>query len=819
MKQFIYLTSVLLISLSSFGQGTGKITGRIKDGNNQVILDAAVLSLLAAKDSGIIKTSVNDKEGYFSFDNLANGKYIIGASSVGHTKIYSSALEISDNNQVAETGILQLVPVDKLLTTVIVTSKKQFVERKIDKTILNPEALLSNTGTSAMEVLEKAPGITVDKDGNISLKGKQGVIVMMDGKPTYMGSVDLANYLRSLPSSNIDQIEIMTNPSAKYDASGNSGIINIKTKKNKQKGFNGSVAAAYGQGIYPKTNNSLILNYRVGKVNIFSTLSANYRKNINNLDIHRTYGNADKSVRAIFEQKAITKRSNSDYNAKVGMDFYATKKTTLGIVLTGYTTPGKETGSSTSYLKSPFGVVDSIVTADRIENSTWKNGAVNLNLRHSYDSTGKEISADLDFLQYKSGRNQNFVNGTYNPDFTNKYSDRLIGELPSNIKIYSAKIDYTQPITKALKMEAGAKFSFVKTDNAADYFNMINQSKTADYTKTNHFKYQENVNAVYVNFNKTVKKWGFQLGLRAENTNYEGLQFGNPTKRDSSFKRSYTNVFPTSYVSYNANDKNQYSVSFGRRINRPDYEDLNPFLFFIDKYTYEEGNPFLKPMYSNVFELSHTYRQFLTTTFNYSHTTDLFNETFRQNNQPNDSISTIVSRGNYGIVNNISLSSNAEVKIAKWYTAMIYAEGRYQEFKGDLNGENLNIKSANITVNLNNQFSFKRGWSGEVSGFYRSKGSEGQITIHNLMQADAAAKKDILKSKGSLRLSIRDIFGPMKVDGNINFNNTKVNFTQKRDSRVVTLGFNYRFGKPIKGLKNRKSGGTGEEQNRVKSVN
>lgn len=819
MKQFIYLTSVLLISLSSFGQGTGKITGRIKDGNNQVILDAAVLSLLAAKDSGIIKTSVNDKEGYFSFDNLANGKYIIGASSVGHTKIYSSALEISDNNQVAETGILQLVPVDKLLTTVIVTSKKQFVERKIDKTILNPEALLSNTGTTAMEVLEKAPGITVDKDGNISLKGKQGVIVMMDGKPTYMGSVDLANYLRSLPSSNIDQIEIMTNPSAKYDASGNSGIINIKTKKNKQKGFNGSVAAAYGQGIYPKTNNSLILNYRVGKVNIFSTLSANYRKNINNLDIHRTYGNADKSVRAIFEQKAITKRSNSDYNAKVGMDFYATKKTTLGIVLTGYTTPGKETGSSTSYLKSPFGVVDSIVTADRIENSTWKNGAVNLNLRHSYDSTGKEISADLDFLQYKSGRNQNFVNGTYNPDFTNKYSDRLIGELPSNIKIYSAKIDYTQPITKALKMEAGAKFSFVKTDNAADYFNMINQSKTADYTKTNHFKYQENVNAVYVNFNKTVKKWGFQLGLRAENTNYEGLQFGNPTKRDSSFKRSYTNVFPTSYVSYNANDKNQYSVSFGRRINRPDYEDLNPFLFFIDKYTYEEGNPFLKPMYSNVFELSHTYRQFLTTTFNYSHTTDLFNETFRQNNQPNDSISTIVSRGNYGIVNNISLSSNAEVKIAKWYTAMIYAEGRYQEFKGDLNGENLNIKSTNITVNLNNQFSFKRGWSGEVSGFYRSKGSEGQITIHNLMQADAAAKKDILKSKGSLRLSIRDIFGPMKVDGNINFNNTKVNFTQKRDSRVVTLGFNYRFGKPIKGLKNRKSGGTGEEQNRVKSVN
>ncbi len=816
-KLFITLT-LAATGLCSFAQTGGKISGKIKDGGNQAVIDAAAISLLKANDSSLVKTSVTGKDGNFAFENVKDGDYLVLATSVGHAKVYSQPLHVTEGADLSA-GTLQLIPVNKNLAEVVVTAKKQFVERKIDKTVINPEALISNTGTTAMEVLEKAPGVAVDKDGNISLKGKQGVIVMMDGKPTYMNSADLANYLRGLPSSTIDQIEIMTNPSAKYDASGNSGIINIKTKKNKQKGFNGSISTAYGQGVYPKTNNSINLNYRVGKINIFSTLSANYRENKNELDINRTYGNEDKTVRAIFAQETDTKRRNQNYNGKIGMDFYATKKTTLGFVFTGYTTPGRETGGSTSFLKSPQNIVDSIVTAQRIEKSKWRSGSLNFNVRHTFDSTGREISADFDIVQYKADRSQDFVNGVYNADFTPRYNDRLLGQLPSDIRIYSAKTDYTHPFKSGLKMEAGLKFSYVTTDNGANYFNMVNEEKLVDYTKTNHFKYKENINAAYVNFNKTVKKWGIQLGLRAENTNYEGLQSGNPTKPDSSFKRSYTSVFPTTYISYEMNSRNSFGFSFGRRINRPDYEDLNPFLFFIDKYTYEEGNPFLKPMYSNVFELSHTYKQFLTTTFNYSHTTDLFNETFRQSNQPDDSISTIVSRGNYGIVNNLSLSVNAQVKVAKWYTAMIYGEGRYQEFKGDLNGENLDVKSNNVAFNINNQFSFKKGWGAELSAFYRSKTTEGQMTIKALSQVDAAVKKDILKGKGSLRVSMRDVFGPMRNQGTMKFQNTDVRFTAQRDSRVVTLGFNYRFGKPIKGLKNRKSGGAGTEQDRIKGAN
>lgn len=819
MKKKLTLFLVLFNSLAVMAQSVpGTVMGCIKNGGQQDVIDASTISLLKAKDSSLVKTSVTDKLGNFSFEHVQDGLYLVAATSVGYTKTFSEPVLISYETRQATTGVLQLLPVSKYIKEVVLIAKKPFIERKLDKTILNVESSISNTGSTALEVLEKAPGVSVDKDGNISLKGKQGVIVMLDGKPTYMSSVDLANYLRGMPASNLDQIEIMTNPSARYDASGNSGIINIKTKKNKQVGFNGSVATAYGQGIYLKTNNSLTLNYRKGKVNLFSTFSANYRENANLLNINRIYGNEDKSIRAIFDQKTVTKRQYKSFNAKIGMDFYANKKTTYGIVFTGYSGPGIEAGTSTSYLQSPLKIVDSIVTAESLEKSEWKNGAVNINMRHGFDSTGREITADVDFVQYKAYREQQIINNIYEPGWSKKYGDHLIGELPNELKIYSAKVDYVHPFREGLKIESGAKMSYVKTGNVAKYFNLENNVKSVDYQKTNHFNYEENINAVYVSASKTIKKWGFQLGLRAENTNYKGLQFGNPTKHDSTFKKSYTNLFPTSYVSYKVNDKNEFTASFGRRISRPDYQDLNPFLFFIDKYTYEEGNPFLRPMFSNVVELSHTYKQFFTTTFNYSHATDLFNETFRQNNAPDDSISTIVSRGNYGIVNNMSLSINAQLKPRKWLTSTIYSEGRYQEFKGDLNGEELDIQSKAFTININNQLTFKKGWAAELSGFYRSKMAEGQIIIHDIKQLDAAVKKDILKKKGSVKLSVRDIIGPMTVQGNMDFQATKVNFTQQKDSRVVTLGFNYRFGKPIKGLQKRKTGGAGEEQNRIKSA-
>ena len=817
MKKLFNLLVVCTISLCSQAQtnNPGVISGIIKDGGNQKIIDAASISLLNAKDSTILKTALVDKDGKFVFENISFGKYLLLASSIGHSKTYSNLLILSETNPVSNAGTLQLIPAEKNLAGVTVVAKKPFIERKADKTVLNVESSISSTGSTALEVLEKAPGVTVDKDGNVSLKGKQGVLIMIDGKQTYLSGPELANMLRNMSSNQLEQIEIMTNPSAKYDASGRSGIINIKTKKNKQKGFNGSATTAYTQGIYSKTSNSLNLNYRNGKINLFSTLSANYRNNYQQLDIYRRYTNNDKSTKAIFEQVSFSNKHSGNYNAKIGADYYLDKKTTLGVVLSGVTNPFVQNGENTSYLKGANGGVDSIVTALSSEHSKWKNGSVNINFRHQFDSTGRELTADFDFLNYNSNKDQQFINTSYTATWGVKNSDILLGELPSSIKIYSGKTDYTHPLKKGAKIEAGLKTSYVETDNTAGYYNLVGTNKNPDYDKTNRFDYKENINAAYLNFNQEMKKWSLQTGLRLENTNYKGHQLGNPVKSDSSFDRSYTSLFPTVFVGYNPTEKNQFSFSYGRRINRPDYEDLNPFMFFLDKYTYGAGNPFLRPMYSHVLEMSHTFKQFLTTTVNYSYTKDLFTEIFEQKD-----FATIVRQGNYGHMNDASVSVSVQKGVAKWWNTMIYTEAKYNQFAGRLStGEDINTHATTFLANVNNQFKFNKGWSAELSGWYRTKGVEGQIAIKALGQMNAGVQKQVIKNKGTVKLSINDILNSRNAKGDINFQNTEARFRQYGDNRVATISFSYRFGKPIKGVQKRKTGGAGDEQNRVKGGN
>ncbi len=801
-------------SLVAFAQNDGKITGVIKDGGSQKVIDAATISLLKAEDSALVRTSVTDKDGNFVFDHIAVGAYLVRSTSVGHLEVYSRVLLLTTPQSRVQTGVMELLPAAKSMAAVVVTAKKSFVERRADKTLINPDALISNTGANALEVLEKAPGVSVDKDGNISLKGKQGVVVMMDGKQTYMSATELAAFLTNTSAASIDQIEIMTNPSAKYDAAGNSGIINIKTKKNRQKGFNGAASISYGQGRYGSGNSNLNLNYRNGKINLFSTLSGQLRKDYQHMDIHRTYLDNSNELISSFTQDVLQKKKRNNASEKLGLDFYASPKTTLGFVWTSGQFLGIDRPENLSFFSDKLGNKDSLIQSVGRENERFYNAGVNLNLRHSFDSTGREITADLDYVNYSSNRDQLFDNTSYLPDWTLQNSDRLLGQLPSDINIYSAKTDYTHPFKKDLKLEAGLKFSYVTTDNDARYFNEIAGQKFVDYEKTNQFKYKENINAAYVNLNKTVGKWGVQAGVRLENTNYEGHQFGNPYKGDSSFKKSYTSAFPTTYLSYQASKKNQFTFSYGRRISRPGYEDLNPFLFFLDKYTYGQGNPFLKPMFSNVFEASHSYNNWLTTTLNYSRTKDMFKEIFEKRD-----LVFLVTQGNYGKADEASLSLNAQLKPAKWWTSMLYAEGHYQKLNAMVQGDVFKSENTNFTFNINNQFKFEKGWAAEISGWYRTKDKQGQIAISSMGQVSAGVSKQVIKTKGSIKLAVRDIFYSQKVYGQFDIKNTDADFHAVRDSRVATLSFNYRFGKPIKGLKGRKSGGVAEEQGRVKNAN
>ena len=828
MKKFFSLLAAITIGMSSFAQSGGKISGSIKDGGNQKIIDAASVSLLKSKDSALVKVAVTDKDGNFSFENIKDGNYLVLATSIGHVKIYSAAITISAGNSSASVGVLQLIPSDKAMKEVVVSSKKPLIERKIDRTIVNVDASITSTGSTALEVLEKAPGISVDKDGNISLKGKAGVIVYLDGRPSYLSGPDLANMLRNMTASQLDQIEIMTNPPAKYDAAGNAGVINIKTKKNKLFGYNGSITTGYTQGRYARFNEAVSFNYRNKKINFFSNFNYNRNHRSQELYILRNFRDANtKNIKSIFDQSTDMVNQSHNYSAKAGVDFTVSKNTTIGLVLNGFYNPSLWQSSTKTSIYDPNNILTDVTTAYTQNEEKWKNFSSNVNFRTKLDTAGQELTADLDFIQYKATSVQPLTS-TYYDNMGNqlKAPEVLNGTLPTNIKIYSGKIDYTLPLKKDTKFEAGFKTSFVNNDNNARYDSLKTGYSVLDSGRSNHFIYDENINAAYVNYSRPLgKKWTAQLGLRVENTNSNGISKGytfNTTLNkfeytETKFKRSYTQLFPTVYLQYTANEKNQFVINYGRRIERPDYQDMNPFVHFLDRYTFEQGNPNLSAQFAHNIELSHTYKGFLTSTVNYTKTTDIIQMVLEQNDVTNE---TFVKKANIASSEQVGLAITANKSITKWWSGNIYANVYNNHFKGVVGTEPISLGVTSFMVQLQQQFKFNKGWAAELSGFYRSKGLEGVIYIKPIAQFNAGVSKQVLKNQGSLRLNIRDIFAGSVFKGYSKYGTVDANFKNVNDSRAVSLTFSYRFNKgKLKASSGKRNSGASDEQNRVKSGN
>jgi outer membrane receptor protein involved in Fe transport len=813
MKRFLTLLLVLTFGLASQAQfKNGKVSGHVIDGSTKII-ESATITLLRTKDSSVAKMSVADKTGQFNFENVPEGSYIVSISAVGHSKGFSEAFEISASNAAVTLKTIELVPLAKNLGGVTVAAKRPLIEQKIDRTVVNVEASVTNVGTSALEVLEKSPGISVDRDGNISLKGKQGVQVYVDGRPTYLSGTDLANYLRNLGSNQLDQIEIMTNPPAKYDAAGNSGIINIRTKKTKQFGYNGSLSSTWSQGRYPKVNESFNFNYRKNKVNLFTTLGYSNRRNFQDLDIQRKFIDATtKDIRSHFDQESRINEKGISYNAKIGADYYINKKTTIGAVVTGFYNPGTFSNTSDVFISDPNKILLSRTLASTSNDRKWKNFSANLNLRHVFDSTGKELTMDADYLTYRSTNMQDLVNAYYDANgVPSSKADTLLGNLPQDINIYTAKADYTHPLKNGAKFEAGIKTSFVRTDNNAVYDSVNYGVKVRDIGRSNHFIYEENVNAAYVNYSRPLGKKLFgQFGLRVENTNAKGNQVTTGDK----FERHYTQIFPTAFLQYKASEKHNFGLNYGRRINRPDYEDLNPFILFLDRYTFEQGNPNLQPQFSHNVELSHTYKGFLTTTLNYTRTTDIINDVLEQNTDRNE---TFVKKANIARQRQYGLAISAGGEINKWWSGNVYANVYNNHFEGVINGDPVKIGATTAQFNLTNQFKLGKTLTAELGGFYRTPGVDGVFQIKGFGMMNMGFSKQVLKGKGTLRLNFRDVLYSQKIKGDIKYSNIDASFQQQRDSRQVALGFTWRFSKGKINNQKRKTGGAGDEQNRVKT--
>ena len=805
---------ILFIMLVVSLQATAQLTGKVKDAAGAPVAGASV-TLRAANDSVDLGKTITDSTGHFILQQIKQGSYKVMISGSGFKPFFSDAVSVTGNAAVEIPAITLTANTKETLASVTVISKKTLIERRADKTILNVDAMLSNTGSNALEVLANAPGVQVDNNETIILKGKQGVMIYIDDKPSWLSGADLANYLKSLPASMLDKIEIMTTPPAKYDAAGNAGVINIRTKKSKLKGFNGNLSLSFRQGIYGDSRNSLNFNYRKNALNIFTNISGQGGNNFNDLYIRRQYNDAGGNLQSSFEQNTFTKRSYTSFTGKIGADYSVNKKVTIGLVLSALERPSNEKRTSTGIFSNKLQAADSVILADNHEEEKFSNKSINLNFRNQIDSNGREFTMDADYLRYKTTNSQLYKNTGLNADMSPKFYDQLIGDLPSFLDIYSFKSDYTHPLDKKSKLEAGIKTSYISTDNNALYFISAANIVSPDYDKTNHFIYKENINAAYLNYSRDMKRVSLQFGLRAENTVSKGHQLGNLLKPDSAFKKTYTDLFPTVFASYKLDSagNNQLNFSYSKRIDRPYYQDLNPFISPLDKFTYYAGNPFLKPQYTQHFEFAHSYKSKINTTISYDHIKDGMDETIELAG------STFISRtGNISNKNMIGINVDATINPTKWWTILPYAEMIYTHTQSKVYTESVDTKAVFWQTSATNQFRFTKGWSAEIFSRYRSHILDGQFDSKAYSQVNVSAMKKVMKDQGSFKILFIDIFRTRSNRGDISgLKGGTGYYNNKFDTRALVLAFTYRFSKGAKSSEQRKTGGAEAEQNRVKN--
>jgi hypothetical protein len=785
MKQLSFLSVFLLHSLLASAQEY-TISGTVKDNAHKPV-EAATIVLL--KDSAtVVKTETSHAQGDFLFESVASGTYLIKIMFGGFETYTSKEIRLAKNEDLGE---IILQSNSQQLNEVTVRVQRPLIEVKPDKLVLNVESSITSAGLSAMEVLQKAPGVRVDQNENISLKGKSGVMIWIDGKQTPLSGADLANVLKSMPSSSIDKIEIISNPGARYDAAGNAGIINIITKKDQRMGMNGTATVSYGQGVYPKYGAGTNINYRNKKLNLYASYNYAERYWFNHLMLDRRFLNVNEKDAQLFryDQNNYSVFDFKNHIAGLGVDYSLSKKTTVGIsgnYAENRFSPHADNASRA--LGENNELLYYFNTAGRHENFYY-NYSGNAFLKHSFDSNGKVLSIDLDYAAYNNQSNQNFITtyttadgGVYLPDYFMK------SDLDGKTEIKSLKADYTHPVSESFKIDAGVKTSFVLADNNSLFFEKVNGFYELDMKRTNHFLYHENINAAYLNANKEWKKWATQVGLRLENTNANWEQRTTHQKYDT----GYTQLFPSVAVQYHALPKHDIGITLSRRIERPNYSQLNPFKFFIDKTTYREGYPYLFPASYYSVELSHTYKQRFITSFSYGINKGYITEVI-QPSETEDSV-TVQTNKNMDEMLFVGLSGSYQFQLTKWWSNVTNFNAYYARYTGNIAQTPLNAGRPTFDIYSNHSFLLPNGFSAEIGGWYQAQQLYGYMDLRPMWMLNFGVQKSLFDKRATLRLNVQDAFWKGYPRATSTYTGYKESFIAERETRTVNIAFTYRFG-------------------------
>lgn len=812
MKTSLLFSFILLLSGYTAGAQTFTLSGKVRNAQQEPAPGAYVMLF---RDTTLLLTALTDMDGKFSLEQVAAGDYNIRASLTGAAIMTPFALHL-DKDMILPDIVMKEQAGQ--LQEVTIKAQKPFIEVKADKIVVNVENSIVSAGSSVMDVLQRAPGVRVDNNDNISLKGKPGVVIWIDGKPSPMQGADLATVLRSMPSGSVDKIELTSNPGARFDAAGSAGIINIKTKKDKRLGFNGTATVNYGQGKYPKYGAGLNVNYRNKKINVYANYNYAYRYWFNHLMLDRKFldtvsGGGDRQLFR-YNQDNYALFNFRNHIAGAGADYSLSSKTTVGVAFSASTNNfDPKADNNSQALDGQNNLLYNFFTKGRHDNFYY-NYSGNLNLRHAFDSTGRELSIDADYAAFGNRSNQNFVTTYRTPEGAQYQPDYY---LKSNLRgvtsIRSLKADYVHPVNAALRIDAGVKTSFASADNEPLFYEMVDGDYALDTKRSNHFIYKENINAAYITINKEWTKWSIQLGVRAENTNAQWEQRTTSQQYDT----SYTQLFPSLAIQYHLNPKHDLGVTFSRRIERPNYEQLNPFKYFIDKTTYREGYPYLRSASFYSTELSHTFLQRFVTTFTFGINKGIITEVI-QPSETEDSV-TVQTNKNLDQMIFVGLSGSYPFQVTKWWSNVTSFNAYYAIYQGNIANTPLDKGRPTFDFNTNNTFMLPADFSIELGMFYQASQVYGYMDVQPVWMLNAGIQKHLFNRKATIKCNIQDIFFTGYPRATSTYTGYRENFVAERETRVANISFIYRFGKNTVAPVRRRGGGAEEEKSRAGNGN
>ncbi|MEX2594896.1 MAG: outer membrane beta-barrel family protein [Anditalea sp.] len=765
-------------------QEKSTLLGQVKESSGNG-LPYANIALIEQNSGNLISGAVSDESGKFVITTAKSGKVILSISSIGFITLESEVIELRPGIK-KDLGTMEIKEEISSLEEVTVHSSKPDIIIEADRTIVNIEGTVMAEGNTALDVIGRSPGVYVDADGKINLNGRSGVIVLIDDRQTYMSAEDLANFLRAMPADNIKTIEVINNPPAKFDAEGAAGVLNLKLKKNTYNGTNGSIQIGNQyNGLYAPFAGTTI-NMKRGKWTSNASLNYNEWARFLDLDIFRRF-QLDNGL-SEFDQTARLKLVRKNLFFSGGADYQINDKHSIGINLQASNQNGTEDGNSLTHISNP-GTTD-INFLNAINDSESDNQRIFTNFHYvgNLDTLGTKISADLDFTTMDVG-SLSLLNNQYwvNYGQSNETKDRILTGNEMSYTIYTAKTDFNKPFGKGKMLEAGLKGSWVKSDNNLEISKSVEEEPFMPDANSNEFIYHENVLAAYASYKSPIsEKLNFQVGLRAE---YSDIT-GNSVTSNQINTQEYADLFPSIYLQHKVSDKYQINYNVNRRITRPNYRLLNPFVFYIDPLTTEEGNPHLKPQYANNIEMSHVLKEIYQFTLSYSRTTDAFGQVMVQEEESRKST---IQMQNFDRTENLSLRMMIPVEIAKWWNTSNMIHLYNNKYYSMLEEELLDNSQFSYMARTQHNITLPEGFKVEIVGVYRSPFIDGQIKIQGMGWMDAGVTKTFMEDKLSLTVNGTDIFRTQRFKGNINFDKINTDIQQYNNNQGIRVTLRWKF--------------------------